>query len=37
MIDEEITNLLNFTLKDNASYLCNNYMQNHPNYKFIEL
>ncbi len=36
-IDEKITNLFNFTLKDNASYLCNNYMQNHPNYKFIEL
>lgn len=32
--NEETTNLFNFTLKDNASNWCNNYMRNHPNYKF---
>jgi hypothetical protein len=34
MIDEEITNLFNFTLKNNASNYYNNYMRNHPNYRF---
>ncbi len=37
MIDEEITNLFNFTLQNNASNCCNNYMRNHPNYRFINL
>jgi len=37
IVNEEIMNLFNFTLKDNASNLCNNYMQDHPNCKFIEL
>lgn len=32
--NEETTNLFNFTLKDNASNWCNNYMRNRPNYKF---
>jgi hypothetical protein len=36
-IDEEITNLFNFTLIDNALKWCNNYMQDHPNYRFVEL
>lgn len=37
-ITEEITNLFNFTLRDNASdNLCNNYMKDHPNYKFVDL
>lgn len=36
-VDEEITNLSNFTLKDNALKWCNNYMQDHPNYRFVEL
>jgi hypothetical protein len=37
MIDEEIANLFNFTLEDNGSNWCNNYMQNHPNCKFAYL
>jgi hypothetical protein len=37
MIDEGITNLFNFTLKDNASNWCNNYMRDHPNYIFTNL
>jgi hypothetical protein len=36
-IDEEITNLSNFTLKDNASIgVTINYMQNNPNYRFVD-
>ncbi len=26
MVDEEITNMFNFTFKENASYWCNNYV-----------
>jgi hypothetical protein len=37
MIDEEITNLFNFTLKNNASNCCNSYMRDHPNYRFTNL
>jgi hypothetical protein len=37
MINEEITNMFNFKLKDNASDWCNNYMRNHPHYKFVDL
>ncbi len=36
MVDEEIVNLFNFTLKDNALKWCNNDMRNHPNYRFVE-
>jgi hypothetical protein len=36
-MDEEITNLFNFTLKANASYWCNNYMRDHPNYRFVDM
>jgi len=36
-INEEITNLFNFTLKDNASNWCNNYMRNHLNCRFTNL
>jgi len=37
MVDEEIFNLFNFTLRINASNLCNKYMKDYPNYKFVEL
>jgi len=38
MLGEEITNLFNFTLRDNASNnSCNNYMKDHPNYIFVNL
>jgi hypothetical protein len=34
-IDEEITNLFNFMLENNASYyFCNNYVRVHPNDRF---
>ncbi len=36
-INEEITNMFNFKLKDNASYWCNNNMKNHPRYRFVDL
>jgi hypothetical protein len=36
MVDEEIANLFNFTLRDNAFKWCNNYMQDHPNYRFVK-
>jgi hypothetical protein len=36
-INEEITNMFNFKLKDNASNWCNNYMRNHPHYRFVDL
>jgi len=36
-VDEEIINLSNFTLKDNTINYCNNYMQNNPNYRFVDL
>jgi hypothetical protein len=34
MINKEIIHLSNFTLKDNALDWCNNYMRDHPNYKY---
>lgn len=38
MEDEEITNLVNFTLKDKyAQNGCNNYMRDHPNCRFVDL
>jgi hypothetical protein len=37
MINEKIVNIFNFTLKDNASNWCNNYMQNHPKWRFAYL
>ncbi len=36
-INEEIKNLFNFTLKENASNWCNNYMIDHPNCRFTNL
>ncbi len=36
-INEEIKNMFNFKLNDNASYWCNNYMRNHPHYRFANL
>jgi hypothetical protein len=37
MVNEEITNLLNFTLKDNASNWYNNYMRDFLNCRFVDL
>jgi hypothetical protein len=37
MVDEELTNLFNITLKDNASDWCNNFMQHNPNCRFAYL
>jgi hypothetical protein len=37
IVNEEITNLLNFTLRDNTFNWCNNYMRNNPNYRFADL
>jgi hypothetical protein len=37
MINEEITNMFNIKLKDNASDWCNNYMKNHPHYRIVDL
>jgi hypothetical protein len=37
IVDEEMFNLFNFTLKDNASNRCNNYVRNHPNCRFVDL
>ncbi len=37
MINEEIANLFNFILKNNPCDLCNNYVQDNPNYKFANL
>jgi hypothetical protein len=37
MIDEKMANLFNFTLKENALDGRNNYMKDHPNYKFLNL
>ncbi len=37
IIDEEITNLFNFTLRNNAFDWCNNYMRNNPNCRLIDL
>jgi len=37
MVDEEITNMFDFTFKENASYWCNNYMKVSLNYIFIDL
>ncbi len=36
-IDEEITNMFNFTLKDNASNWCNSYMKVYLNCRFVDL
>ncbi len=36
-INEEITNLLKFTLRNNTSNECNNYMWDNPNYRFANL
>ncbi len=37
MVNEEITNLSNFTLKNNASNWCNIYMRDFSNCKFADL
>ncbi len=37
MVDEKIVNQFNFTLKDNAFDWCNNYVQDHPNYRSTNL
>jgi hypothetical protein len=37
MVDEEIANLFNFTLRDNTSNSCNNYMRDNPNCRFADL
>ncbi len=37
IIDEEITNLFNFTLKDNTYDWCNKYMRDNPNCRFVDL
>jgi hypothetical protein len=37
LVNEEITNLFNFTLRNNTSNWCNNYMQNNPKCKFAYL
>ncbi len=37
MVDKEIANLFNFTLRDNTFNWCNNYMRNNPNYRFAYL
>ncbi len=37
MVDEEITNLFNFTLRNNALDWCNNNIWDHPNCRFIGL
>ncbi len=34
---KKIVNLFNFTLNNNAYNWCNNYMQNNPNNKFVDL
>jgi hypothetical protein len=36
-IDEEIAIFFNFTLRDNTSNLCNNYMRDNPNCRFAYL
>jgi hypothetical protein len=36
-IDDEVTNLFNFTLKDSTFNSCNNYMQDNLNYRFANL
>jgi hypothetical protein len=36
-IDEEMANMFNFTLKDNASNWCNSYMKVHLNCRFVDL
>ncbi len=37
MVDEEIVNMFNFTLRDNTYDYCNNYMQDNPNCKLANL
>jgi hypothetical protein len=37
MIDEKMANPFNFTLKEIALDGCNNYMRDHPNYRFSYL
>ncbi len=37
MVNEKIVNQFNFTLKDNTFDQCNNYIQDHPNYRFVDL
>jgi hypothetical protein len=37
MVDEDKTNLFNFTLRDSAYDWCNNYMRDLPNYRFGDL
>ncbi len=36
-IDEKRTNLFNFTLRNNASNWCNNYIWSNPNCRFADL
>lgn len=36
-IDEKMANLFNFALKENALDACNNYVKDHPNYRFSNL
>jgi hypothetical protein len=37
MINEQIVNLFNFTIRNNAYDWCNNYMWDHPNCRFVDL
>jgi hypothetical protein len=37
MVDEETTNMFNFTLRNNTSNWCNNYMGGNPNCRFTNL
>jgi hypothetical protein len=37
VVDEKITNVINFTFKNNTFNWCNNYMRNNPNYRFVNL
>lgn len=37
MINEQIANLFNFTIRNNAYDWCNNYMWDHPNHRFVNL
>jgi hypothetical protein len=37
MVDEEITNMFNFTLRNNAYNWCKNYIRSNPNYRFTDL
>lgn len=36
-VDDKITNLFNFTLRNNAFNWCNNYIQNNLDYRFVNL